>query len=204
MTRIYHTGLTVFSEQFRKLAGRVDVAENARRVHRNFDHAAGIASDNLVEPFIRQEPQNLFEQLRRKQDRVTAAAIVYGKHDAAGLKICQERVNGYGFNQRVIHQKKHSARDAGRQGSQTRLYRRAHSLLVVRIERDGGQSERRLDDIAVISHDDNGAVDARFTDRVEDMLEKRPPAKTEQRLGLAHALGFACGENDGGDQCVSA
>src|SRR5262245_48657790 len=104
--RIYHKVSLTFSGQFRKLVRCIDVGDNARIIHRNFDTARRIPADDSIEALVWRNRQNLPEQTGPKNRGMAAAAVENREHDSVRNKSLRQLIDRRHVHQGMIHEEK--------------------------------------------------------------------------------------------------
>ena len=92
----------------------------------------------------------------------------------------------------MIDQKEKRACGIPGKNPNARLKRSDHALFVGWIEDQLKAFNGALNFLPMMSDNNNGVLDCRAGNRVEDVLQKGSAAKRQERLRLSHPFGFTC------------
>ena len=64
---------------------------------------------NSVQALVGPQFENLLKQIRCEEDGMPPMAVIKRKNDPSRLQLCRKRDNGFGIDQRLVHEKNSSA-----------------------------------------------------------------------------------------------
>ena len=131
--------------------------------------------------------------------------VIKRKNDPSPLQLCRKRDNGFGIDQRLVHEKNPSALNTLGKSPYPGLNGRTHSLLVIRIENNMRQMQRGCDLVSMMTHHNDDVRDSGASRGSKDVFEKHAAPELKEGLGTtSHTEGLAGCQYDCGDQWDSA